>query len=163
MFEFVFPVTKGWQIPSPSHSTLAHRKYRKKPQKTPHQLGNQQHLKNLSDTCGCKHTDNDLSSCVFLHSLSPPVFPLGCFYVLTPAPISTLGFHYAPGVRATHPFPSCSCHLFGSAYGWFAKAWDLAGVHFSAGSSSSSLLIQITLNFITLLCIAWLPDPVVYG
>lgn len=114
MFEFVSSVTKGWHVPSQSHCTLASKenmgkKTHKTPTKTPHQLGNQQCLKNWSDTCGCKHIDNDLSSCVFLYSLSPPGFPLGCFYILTPAQISTLGFHSAPGVGATHPFPSCSC------------------------------------------------------
>lgn len=102
--------------------------------------------------------------CVFLHSLSPVIFPLGYFYILTPSLISTLfGVHYGPGVTAAHPFPSCSGHVVRSAYRWFAKARDLAAVHFSTLSSSSSLLVQITLNFITLLCIAWLPDPVVYG
>lgn len=101
--------------------------------------------------------------CVFSHSLSPVVFPLGYFYILTPALISTLSFHYAPGVRAAHPFPSCSRHVVRSAYRWFTKACNLAAVHFLTLSSSSSLLIQITLNFITLLCVAWLPDPAVYG
>lgn len=113
-----FPSHRGLAHPFPVPQHLGTRKnIHKTPTKTPHQFGNQQHLKNWSDTRRCKHRDNYLSSCVFLHPLSP----LGCFYILAPAPISALGFHCAPGARATHPFPSRSCHPFGSAHGWFAK------------------------------------------
>lgn len=133
-----------------------------KPTHTPNHLGKQENLKNWSDTYGYRHTEKWISHpCVFVHSLSLVIFPLGYFIILTLALYS--GFSYAPGVSTTHPFPSCSCHVVKSAYRWLAKACDLAAVHFSTFSSSSSLLIQITLNFITLLCIAWLPDPVVYG